>query len=95
MRVGALIVAHRPGNAIGWLFSAIALLAVTGQLAEEYGLYGYVTRPGSLPGAMLAGWYGCWPWWRSCADAGVHPVVVPDGRPPSPPWRLVAWLAGA
>jgi uncharacterized integral membrane protein len=30
MVVGALIVAHRPGNAIGWMFSAIALLAFTG-----------------------------------------------------------------
>ena len=28
--VGALVVAHRPGNAIGWVFSAIGLLAVTG-----------------------------------------------------------------
>jgi hypothetical protein len=31
----ALVVAHRPGNAIGWIFSAIALLAFTGQLATE------------------------------------------------------------
>jgi ABC-type Na+ efflux pump permease subunit len=36
MVVGALIVANRPGNAIGWVFSAIALLAVLGALAEEY-----------------------------------------------------------
>jgi len=63
MIVGALVVAHRPGNAIGWLFSASALLAFTGQLADQYGLYGYVTRPGSLPGATLAAWYGSWPWW--------------------------------
>jgi hypothetical protein len=34
MVVGALIVAHRPGNAIGWIFSASALLAFTGQLAD-------------------------------------------------------------
>jgi hypothetical protein len=27
MVVGALIVAHRPGNAIGWIFSAVGLLA--------------------------------------------------------------------
>jgi hypothetical protein len=30
MVVGALVVAHRPDNAIGWIFSAIALWAVTG-----------------------------------------------------------------
>ena len=34
MVVGVLIVAHRPGNAIGWVFDAIALLAVVGALYE-------------------------------------------------------------
>ena len=46
MVVGALIVAHRPGNAIGWLFSAIALLAVTGQLAAQYGITPMRPGPG-------------------------------------------------
>jgi hypothetical protein len=46
MVVGALIVAHRPGNLIGWLFSASALLAVTAQLAGQYAVYAYVTGPG-------------------------------------------------
>ena len=41
MAVGALIVAYRPSNAIGWVFSAIALLAFTGQLASEYAIYAY------------------------------------------------------
>jgi hypothetical protein len=59
--VGALVVAHRPGNPIGWIFSAIALLSFTGQLAGQYAIYAHVTRPGSLPGASLAAWYGsCW-----------------------------------
>jgi hypothetical protein len=54
MVVGAVIVAHRPSNAIGWLFSAIGLLTATGTLAVDYAEYAYVTRPGSLPGALLA-----------------------------------------
>src|SRR5215218_6452024 len=37
MVVGAVIVAHRPGNAIGWLFSAAGLLSVTGSLALRRG----------------------------------------------------------
>jgi hypothetical protein len=32
MVVGALIVTHRPGNAIGWIFSAIALLVALGDV---------------------------------------------------------------
>lgn len=41
MVVGVLIVAHRPGNAVGWVFSAVALLAVTGATGEEW----LATRP--------------------------------------------------
>jgi hypothetical protein len=95
MGVGALIVAHRPGNAIGWIFSAIALLAFTGQLASEYAAYAYVTRPGSLPGAILAAWYASWSWFVVVALALVFtPLLFPTGRLLSPRWRPVAWLAG-
>jgi hypothetical protein len=52
MVVGAVIVAHRPANAIGWLFSGIGLLTATGTLALDYAQYAYVTRPGSLPAAI-------------------------------------------
>ena len=95
MVVGALIVAHRPGNAIGWLFSAIALLAFTGQLAGQYAIYANATRSGSLPGAIFAAWYGSWPWFLVLALALVFtPLLFPTGRLLSPRWRPVAWLAG-
>src|SRR5215218_5627297 len=95
MIVGALIVAHRPGNAIGWIFSAIALLAFTGQLASQYAIYAYAPRPGSLPGATLAAWYGSWQWWLILALTLIFtPLLFPTGRLLSPRWRPVAWLAG-
>jgi hypothetical protein len=95
MVVGALIVAHRPGNAIGWIFSAIAIVAFTGQLASEYATCAYVTRPGSLPGAILGAWYASWSWFGVVALALVFtPLLFPTGRLLSPRWRPVAWLAG-
>jgi hypothetical protein len=93
MVVGALVVAHRPRNPIGWMFSAIALLAFTGGVAGEYATYSLVTRPGSLPGAVLAAWYASWPWYPTLALALVFtPLLFPTGRLLSPRWRLPGWL---
>jgi hypothetical protein len=95
MVVGALIVAHRPGNPIGWIFSAIALLAAGGGLAETYARYAYETRPGSLPGAIVATWLAWSSWYPTVALAVVFtPLLFPTGRLLSPRWRPVAWLAG-
>jgi hypothetical protein len=96
MVVGALIVAHRPDNRIGWIFSAIALLAAGGGLAETYARYAYQTRPGSLPGAIMATWLAWSSWYPTVALAVVFtPLLFPTGRLLSPRWRPVAWLAGA
>jgi hypothetical protein len=93
MVVGAVIVAHRPGNAIGWLFSAIGLLTATGTLALDYAEYAYVTRPGSLPGALLAAWYQWW-WLPMFALILVFtPLLFPTGRLLSARWRPVAVAA--
>jgi hypothetical protein len=94
MVVGAVIVAHRPSNAIGWIFSAVGLLAATGILAMEYAAYAYVTRPGSLPGAALAAWYHL-PWWTPTLGLILiyTPLLFPTGRLLSARWRPVAVLA--
>jgi hypothetical protein len=95
MGVGALIIAHRPGNAIGWILSAIALLATTGALGEEYATYATVTRPGSLPAAGLGAWWGSWTWYPAIAlTLAFIPLLFPTGRPLTPRWRPLAWLAG-
>jgi hypothetical protein len=94
MVVGAVIVDHRPDNAIGWIFSAIGLLAATGSLAMEYATYAYITRPGSLPGAIWAAWYQQQWWIPMVALIFVAtPLLFPTGRLSSARWRPIAVVA--
>jgi hypothetical protein len=96
MVMGAVIVAHRPGNAIGWIFSAVGLLTGTGFLAWQYAEYAYITRGSPLPGAMLSAWYNNWWWYPTIILATVFTLLVfPTGRLLSARWRPVTWLAAA
>jgi hypothetical protein len=94
--VGCLILARRPGNRIGWLFTAVGLLTMTGGLVEPYAAYAYVTRPGSLPAPLVATWVYSWIWLPTIILALVFPLLLfPTGRSLSPRWRPVAWVAAA
>jgi hypothetical protein len=94
MIMGALIVAHQPSNAVGWIFSTIGLLAATGGLAQEYAEYAYITQPGSLPGAILAVWYSLWWWYPTLFLVLVFTLFLfPTGRLLSRRWRPAFWLA--
>jgi hypothetical protein len=93
MVVGAVVVTHRPGNAVGWVFSAVGLVASSGVLAMEYAEFALFTRPGSLPGAMLAAWYQWW-WLPLLGLIFIFtPLLFPTGRLPSPRWRPLAAVA--
>jgi hypothetical protein len=94
MVVGAVVVAHRPGNAVGWIFSAIGLLSAVGVLTMEYAEYALVTRQAPLPGATLAAWFSWW-WLPILGLIFVFTLLLfPTGRLPSPRWRPVAVSGG-
>ena len=96
MVVGALVVARRPANPIGWLFSATGLLAMGASVAGEYSQYAYVTRPGSRPFAVVAVWYINWAAFVVFGLAFTYVLLLfPTGRLLSPRWRPIAWLAGS
>jgi hypothetical protein len=91
---GALIVSRRPGHPIGWLLCAFGLIGGLTDFATEYAIYGLITRPGAVPAAGAVAWLASWMFALELAPLAGLLVLFPSGRPPSPPWRLVLWLAG-
>jgi hypothetical protein len=95
MAVGALVVARRPANVIGWLLSAIGLLELGASVAGEYSQYAYVTRPGGPPFGVVAAWYLAWAAFPVFGLTFTYLLLLfPTGRLLSPRWRPIAWLAG-
>ena len=90
--VGALIASRRPENPIGWLFGASGLLFGVEVFSGEYGIYSLFVERGSLPAEVVAWWLASWVWVPASQLILFLFLLFPDGRPPSPRWRIVAWL---
>lgn len=92
--VGCVLVARRPDNRIGWIFTAVGLLTTAAILAQGYTTYAYVTHPGPLPGRLVAAWVFTWIWLPIGMLTVVFPLLLfPTGRSLSARWRPVTWLA--
>ncbi|HEX6331293.1 MAG TPA: sensor histidine kinase [Actinomycetota bacterium] len=92
--VGALIVSRAPGNRIGvlllWGSGATAVSFLAGEVVTLLARGG--TRSG--PAAVLAAIVSNVGWVLGLIPALILlPLLFPDGRPPSPRWRLVGWIA--
>jgi signal transduction histidine kinase len=92
--VGALIVARRPQNRVGWIFLASGLSFQLWIFSYWYATYGLVARPGSLPAAELMAWTSEWAVVPGFGLAFTFLLLVfPTGRLSSRKWRPVAWFA--
>jgi hypothetical protein len=92
--VGCLLLARRPDNVIGGIFTAVGLLTATAAVAEGYAKYAYVTHPGPLPGRLVAAWVFGWIWAPTIMLTVVFPLLLfPTGRSLSPRWQPLTWLA--
>jgi hypothetical protein len=82
--VGALLVAKRPTNLIGWIMSTVALMGAIFSAGGTYAVYVMVTRghPDAL--AVVGAWTLNWFWYVLLALIVVYlPLLFPDGRLPS------------
>jgi signal transduction histidine kinase len=94
--IGVLIVSRLPRHPIGWLFTACGLASAITVAVYTYAEYGLVVHPGSLPGALAAGWVSSWVWAFGFAPLVTFGVLLfPDGHLPSRRWRYLAWLDAA
>jgi hypothetical protein len=87
--VGALITV-RAGNRLGWFFLAGAAVTALSLAAKTYAAR---TPATGLPGAAWAGWAFTVALGVTGTFFFLVPLLFPDGRPPSPRWRPVAWIA--
>ena len=87
--VGALI-AVRAGNRLGWILLAGAAVTAISVVADTYAARAATAE---LPGAAWAGWILTVSIGVTAPFFFLVPLLFPDGRPPSPRWRPVVWIA--
>jgi hypothetical protein len=92
--MGALVAAHVPRNAIGWIFLAIPLCGAVAGITENLAFQGLVHDPGSVPAATAFAWIYSWMWYPTIGLLGFVLLLYPTGAVPGPRWRLVAWALG-
>jgi signal transduction histidine kinase len=92
--VGVLITYRDARNTIGWLMLAIGWVWAWNAFAELYVVYGARAYPGSLPAVGLVAALSSWSWLPAIGLMGTFLILLfPDGRLPSPRWRLVGWTS--
>jgi hypothetical protein len=90
--VGAVVVVRRPGHPMGWLFLGAGAGPIISSASFEYGVLALLLT-GDLPGGAFAAWLSAWTWAPGLGLVVVALVLFPTGRPLSPRWWPVAWLA--
>lgn len=89
--VGLMLAANRPGNAVGWLLFAVAISLSGDALLARYAVYGLIAHPGSLPGAAVAAALRASAWVILISAFALLLLLFPNGRLPSPRWRVAVW----
>jgi len=87
--VGGFVVMRRPDNREGWLFLATGIAHAVMFFGRQYGLSAAADSGHTLPGAEWVVWLGVWPLALVLVLSGVTLMCFPDGRLPSPRWRIV------
>jgi hypothetical protein len=91
--IGAIITSRLPNHPIGWICSAIGLIAAVDHFAGEYSLYALLAQPHPLPGGRAMLWLQGWFWMLFIGLIVFLLLLFPTGRLPSSRWRPFAWVS--
>jgi len=92
--IGVLIAVSRPRNPLGWIFYAIGFSQGLVSFAFQYAKFTLVTSPAALPGGPLMSWLGQVAWAPGLTLMLTFAILLfPNGRLPSPRWRILAWIS--
>ena len=89
--VGSLIASRRPANIYGWLWLGLGPAQALLQFGQAYAGYALVVDPGSLPAPRTLVTVLGQGWIASVVIIPFLWLLFPDGRLPSPRWKVVAW----
>ena len=88
--VGAVIAWHRPANPLGWILLGAGGSDVLSADSGSYSVLNYRIHHGALPFGPVA--VLLQPAWAvTFTLLGLMILLYPDGRLPSPRWRLMLW----
>jgi MFS family permease len=93
--VGALLLARRPANAIGWIMASIGLMVSVFNTGSAYASYVVATRGRPDVLAVLGAWCANWYWFVMLGLALIYlPMLFPNGRLISRRWLPFAVIGG-
>ena len=93
--MGVVLAARRPHNPIGWVLLVMGLSYAAYPFVTWYTATALFVASDPLPGWRWVAWAGNWVWVPALTCLGLALLLFPDGQPPSPRWRPVAWVAVA
>jgi hypothetical protein len=93
--IGAIIASRLPNHPIGWICSAIGLIAAVDHFAGEYAVFALLAQPHPIPGGRAMLWLQGWFWMLFIGLIVFLLLLFPTGRLPSSRWRPFAWVSVA